>query len=452
MAGVAIVAVVVAAALVGVSAKTYGDELAIETKLARVSVLNERLQYYDEVLTMSARMFAATGDPVWMQRYLDNEGPLNATLEEAISLAPDSAYVEALARTDGANVALILMEKESFALTAQGNRAAALAQLTGDDYLRQKAIYKQGNDEALDILTDGLEAQEAQAEAVVLIGTWAAGATMLLAAASGALCVTWILRARTLRRAKDAADALNRAHEANAFKTRFLNSAAHELATPLTPIKLQMATMKMVLAGTLSEAQNKSIELLERNLKRLDLLVKDLMDAARLQSGQLRLAPKPTDARELVQDVHASFADKARQDGIDLAVEIPDGPMPMTADAGRLTQVLYNLVHNALKFTPRGGLVVLRAEADDARVRFMVRDSGIGMTTAQRDRLFEPFTQVHDQDKLKVGGTGLGLYISRTIALQTGGTLQCSSDGAGQGTTFVLDVPRTPPPPAAAAA
>ncbi|MEA3203434.1 MAG: hypothetical protein QOI63_1109 [Thermoplasmata archaeon] len=227
--------------------------------------------------------------------------------------------------------------------------------------------------------------------------------------------------------------------EQDAFRVRFLNTAAHELSTPLTPIKLQLASLRKGTLGPFTPRQGEAMNLLDRNLNRLGLLVKDLLDATRLQGGQLRLERRPLDLAVLARDAAHSFAAKAAGDGVGLEVAAAPG-LPVLGDEARLSQVLFNLVANALKYTPAGGNVVVRASVVDGVAQVDVVDSGVGLRPEQAARLFHPFEQVLDPGQQK-NGTGLGLYISKGIVDQHGGTLACSSAGPGLGSTFSLCLP-----------
>ncbi|HJQ93554.1 MAG TPA: PAS domain-containing sensor histidine kinase [Candidatus Thermoplasmatota archaeon] len=243
-----------------------------------------------------------------------------------------------------------------------------------------------------------------------------------------------------------------RLREQAAFKAQFLNNAAHELSTPLTPIKLQMASIRRGLFGDLGPEQAKAMDLLERNLDRLGLLVKDLLDAARLQSGHLGMAQRAIPLAGVVEDVVQSLGERAREQGVHLQALDLSPVARVAGDGARLHQVLLNLVHNALKFTPRGGRIEVRLAVEGDVAVLEVRDTGAGLSADQMTHLFQPFMQVHDTVASSLGGTGLGLYISRGIVEQHDGTLTCASEGPGKGAAFTVRLPllRAAAPPAPA--
>jgi len=234
---------------------------------------------------------------------------------------------------------------------------------------------------------------------------------------------------------------VDRLRELAAFKTQFLNNAAHELATPLTPIKLEMASLRRQAFGDVTPQQKEALDLLDRNLDRLRVLVQDLLDAARLQGGRLKVVLRPLALAPLASDVVLSFKERAREAGVQLAAVGLSDLAQARGDDVRLSQVLTNLVHNALKFTPRGGRVEVALLRQGAEAVLAVRDTGMGLDADQVSRLFQPFAQVHDTVQHNVGGTGLGLYISKGIVEQHGGRLLVHSDGKGRGCTFEVHLP-----------
>ena len=239
---------------------------------------------------------------------------------------------------------------------------------------------------------------------------------------------------------------VRRLREQAEFKTNFLRTAAHELGTPLTPIKIQMRILKGLVAGNGREDERKAAEILDRNISRLHVLVQDMLESARVQSGRLRLDVRPTDLAHLVHEVVETFQEPAIQTGIALDTTGPH-EIPVVADPDRLSQVLYNLLSNAMKFTPAGGQIHVRLATDGAdRIRVTVQDTGAGFLPEQTSQLFQPFMQLHDTSQRTRGGSGLGLYISKGIVEQHGGTMTGASDGPGKGATFSFVLPRVAVP------
>ena len=231
--------------------------------------------------------------------------------------------------------------------------------------------------------------------------------------------------------------------EAN-FKTLFINTAAHELRTPLTPLKLQLHVLRGEKRGELNEEQRRITGILGRNLDRLGQLVEDVLDVGRLQAGRIRLETAPVGIDRVVLEVVEAFQELAQKNGVELKCRI-QGPLTADADSRRISQILFNLVDNALKFTPAGGRVDVEAEARQGIVHVQVRDTGVGLSAEDQTKLFQPFSQAHDPMEKTRSGSGLGLYISRGLAELHGGTLRCESAGQGRGSTFTLVLPIVAP-------
>lgn len=226
--------------------------------------------------------------------------------------------------------------------------------------------------------------------------------------------------------------------EQEAMRIQMLNNVAHDLSSPLTPIKLQLAMIPKD-----KPIPPERLEVVKRNLAQVERLVADLKDLARLEAGGFRLDPKPVDLCTLARTAADAFRGDAEARGLRLDVSM-DGELPVQVDPERVTQVIYNLVTNALKFTPAGGSVAIHAHASGDEAEVSVRDSGRGLTPDEMARLFKPFSQVHDRAEVKERGTGLGLFISRGIATAHGGALSVVSEGRGRGSTFTLRVPLRP--------
>lgn len=228
--------------------------------------------------------------------------------------------------------------------------------------------------------------------------------------------------------------------ELNQFKTLFINTAAHELHTPLTPLRLNVFALKEGHKGELNSEQLEVVTVLERNVERLSLLVEDVLNAARLQANRLSIQKKGFDFVELAQETIASFQAQAKQSGVGLSLTAPP-QIQVPGDRHRLTQVLTNLIDNALKFTPRGGSIVVELSAADGGLMVRVRDTGVGIAPKDHARLFQPFSQAHDHMAYTRSGSGLGLYICRGIIDLHGGRMGFTSE-PGIGSTFWFALPR----------
>ncbi|GEM_PF-5540472 len=251
--------------------------------------------------------------------------------------------------------------------------------------------------------------------------------------ASGLIVNSALLRERDLEELERMAARLR---EQEALRVQMLNTLAHDLATPLTPLKLQMSLIPADRA-----VPPERVVLLRRNLAQMERLVADIKDLARLEAGALRCDPQPVDLRALAQSAVDAFRADAEARGLTLLARL-DAGLPVQADPERVTQVLYNLLTNALKFTPSGGTVTLEGCAEEGEARLRVRDTGRGLTPDEMGRLFHPFTQVHERGEVKERGSGLGLYISRGLAEAHGGRVWVESEGRGKGAAFTLALPQ----------
>jgi signal transduction histidine kinase len=203
----------------------------------------------------------------------------------------------------------------------------------------------------------------------------------------------------------------------------------------LTPLMLRLELLEK--QPELTPAQQKTVDVLKRNLTRLNTVVQQLLEAARLESKQLALKRQPYNLALGAAEAVERFRAAAHQSGIQLRLDAP-GQHWVYVDPERLDQVFVNLLSNAIKFTPRGGYVNVHVSTQDSQVVTTVEDSGLGMTQEQLDRLFHPFQRVHS---IPVEGTGLGLYISRTIVEQHGGTIIGQSRGHDRGSAFTFRLP-----------
>lgn len=223
----------------------------------------------------------------------------------------------------------------------------------------------------------------------------------------------------------------------------FINAAAHDLNQPLTPMKLAMHGLKNQTQDQ-DEKTRRLMDMVSRSVDRMELLVQDLLDVARIEAGTLKLAPAKARLADLVEETEGFFSVAAQEKGIRL---VHEGDAEVVLDGRRTMQVLFNLVGNAMKFTPKDGSITTTVKDEAAGIiRVEVTDTGAGLTDDQMGRLFQPFSQVHTNMPNAPKGTGLGLYISKGIVRQHGGDMGVQSDGPGKGATFWFTLPVDGPP------
>ena len=230
--------------------------------------------------------------------------------------------------------------------------------------------------------------------------------------------------------------------ELDRLKDDFVATVSHELRTPLTSMMGFLEMIREGEAGELTDEQQRFLAIVYRSSERLQRLVGDLLFVARLDANGLQLQFGPVDLDEVVRDAVESSGALARARNLDLRLEATSVPV-VTGDKERLSQLVGNLVSNALKFTPAGGRVTVRMFADGLHAVVEVEDDGIGIPAAEQDRLFQRFFRSSIATEQAIPGTGLGLVISRAIAEAHGGTIGVRSD-AGAGACFRLELPLDP--------
>ncbi len=221
-------------------------------------------------------------------------------------------------------------------------------------------------------------------------------------------------------------------------KDQFLATLSHELRNPLAPIRNAVTVLKR--ARSASEETKRARTVIDRQVAHLARLVDDLLDVSRIAQGKVRLQKEQVDLAEVVRrtvDNHRSlFASK----GVSLELR-EDEPLWVEADATRLAQVTENLLHNAAKFTSRGGRVAVALGEENGRALLRVRDNGVGIEKETLAKLFKPFVQGERTLNRTPGGLGLGLALSKSIVELHGGSVQALSDGLGKGAEFIVTLP-----------
>ena len=234
-------------------------------------------------------------------------------------------------------------------------------------------------------------------------------------------------------------DAHTHDQDASRVKSDFISTAAHQLRTPLTGIRWALEALEK---EPLPESQMVLVQSAVSKSKDLVSVVGTLLDISSIESGKYKYTFASTDMPQLVQKVTSDFVHLATDASVALRYDSPVEPVPLVhADADRITWVLNNLIENAVRYTPAGGSVVVSVERNIDRVFVKVRDTGIGIGNEDKNNIFERFYRAGNAIAKENKGSGLGLYIARTIATDHGGDLTFSANKNGPGTTFLLALP-----------
>lgn len=226
---------------------------------------------------------------------------------------------------------------------------------------------------------------------------------------------------------------------AEAAKKKFVANVSHELRTPLTSIRGALALVLDATPG-LDEDAVALLNAAHRNADRLVSLVNDLLDLERVGSGEFPVTKRPCALQGVIDRAVDTVRPIARDAGVSLAA--PATALQLEADAERLSQVIINLLANAVRFSPRGTTVAVAVQHDRDRMQIFIDDQGPGVPAAFREVIFEPFKQIEGSAAHEKGGTGLGLAIANAIVKEHGGSLAVS-DAPGGGARFIIDIPLT---------
>jgi len=379
-----------------------------------------------ELLPLRAVARARTGDldgarrDLAQLRVLDREGGVDShvALVEAELLFASGQSAEAYA-------VLRTYQRERDVQTAQ-RFSAGIRQVTGDIQ------------EQLDRRRQQLETARANTElqrTVIRWQNWIVGIGVVFML-SALLTLLWQWRqGGELRRAR------RRAEEANRAKSEFLANMSHEIRTPLNGV---VAMADALGQRQLAADEHDMVEVIRSSGAMLERLLSDILDSARIESGQVTIEPAPFHLGRAVQDVAALWRIPAEAKGVEVVLHVhPILDRQVQGDAVRVRQVLTNLVSNALKFTSQGKVSLTVEPGLEGDVRFIVTDTGVGFDEEQKARIFGRFQQADGSITRRFGGTGLGLAISRELVELMGGWLECDST-PGVGSRFWFEIPLPP--------
>jgi signal transduction histidine kinase len=228
--------------------------------------------------------------------------------------------------------------------------------------------------------------------------------------------------------------------QADLAKTEFVSLVVHEMGTPLTSIGCYADALLQGYSGPLAEKQERYVRTIRNNADRLQILISDLQDISRIETGHLNLDLQPTDLTEVLKNALEATRRQIEARSQKLSVNIPKDLPQVYADPMRLTQILINLVSNAYKYTPEGGQIRVQASREGGYVQCVVADTGIGMSAEDQKRLFTKFFRSENPEVRERRGTGLGMCIVKNLVELHGGLIDVESE-LGKGTTFRFTVP-----------
>ena len=239
-------------------------------------------------------------------------------------------------------------------------------------------------------------------------------------------------------------EANDRLKQVDKLKDEFVSLASHELRTPMTVVRSYAWMLLNQTVGNLSEKQRTYLERIFTSTEGLIKLVNDMLNISRIESGRLTIEPVPTDIGKLVSGVVTEMQTRAAEVGVNLLYDPPHIPLIVKADIERVKEVIINLVGNSIKFTPKDGSVTVIVEKNEQGFAVTkIKDTGRGISKENMNKLFQKFNMVGDihLTKDRDQGTGLGLYLSKSLVELHGGRIWAESEGEGKGATFSFTLP-----------
>lgn len=367
----------------------------------------------------------------------------------------DKALINAIAKQVGQQV-------ENIRLLADASRARAEAEEATRRLTRQNwETYSEKEDAATGFVYDSVQVSPLTTETIATAidleqPLFVRGEAIGQLAVSGlsrvsqeakdiasAIAAQTSIHLETLRLTEELQKRAQELKELDRLKSAFLANMSHELRTPLNSILGFTDVMLEGLDGPLTDYMDNDLRLIQKNGQHLLHLINDVLDMAKIESGRMNLHPEKFTVHELLDEVTSITSTLASEKNTALFIEEgSDRELQLYADNTRIRQVMLNLVNNAIKFTTNGKISMSVSKMDDTRILIKVKDTGLGIPEDHLEAIFQEFTQVDTSTTRKVGGTGLGLPISRRLIEMHGGRLWAESTGVeGEGSTFFVELP-----------
>lgn len=391
-----------------------------------------RIMLLDEVLTMSARMAAGTGDFSYEKRYDQFDPQLTTEINEVRAVLPQAEIARFVNETDEANLALVKIERQAFALAHQGRQQEATALLTGDEYMRLKKVYAGGMEKTVNAANSLIEKETRHLHSLYLrLATASAIGVLVLLAA-------WFFAVRSARNwaaeRREAEDALCKAQdelvrrEKLALLGQVADTVGHELRNPLGVMNNAVYFLQAVLTDA-DEITKEYLGIIKSEIADAERIVSDLLDAVRTK-------PPRTGTVEMAEVIGQALRKCDIPASVIIKMDIPQTLPLVRADPMHLHQVFWNLIANAVEAMPEGGeLKIIAGENPVAKtVTVSIQDSGCGITPEQQAKLFQPLFTT------KARRVGLGLAVVKNLTQANGGSVKAES-APGKGSTFTVTLP-----------
>ncbi len=434
----------------------YTDFKSVERQHHRIIELKGVIMHFDEALTMSARMAAATGNLQWESRYRRFEPQMDLAIREALTLAPECFVSESLAQTDAANIKLVAMRNKAFDLVRRGDLQAAEKVLCSPEYQEQKRLYSESMAQTAAALEEFVEHRTVSYHRVLL------AAFIFVAFIISLAIFAWFAALRMhrditrRRQAERELERLNNRLEASVERanrlaqevtladlaeSQFLAGMSHEIRTSMNAI---IGFSEVLSEESLTDEQLHHVKIIRESARHLLQLMNDILDLSRIEAGKLDIEITDCSLQHVLAVVESLMRPAAKEKGLTFEIlQCDELPARVWTDPLRLRQCLVNLICNAIKFTEEGHVYVnvsVQNKKDAPFICFDIEDTGIGIPPDKENLIFEEFTQADAGTTCRYSGTGLGLPITKKLANLLGGQLTVTSE-VGKGSVFSLTIP-----------